>query len=196
MADALLERAPELGQLDNLIGDGDFGDTLMSGATALRSAAIAGQFDAVCSAGDLFGSIAAIAGRSMGGTSGNLTQVFFDGASKVPDLDSASLTPLWARCLAAGTDKVQAVGKAAVGDRTAVDALYPAAAAARKGASMADVADAAEQGALFTRDLPRARFGRAANLNEQRLLGNIDPGAMAVGIGLRAFADAWSVEGR
>eukprot|EP00173_Palmaria_palmata_P003725 Plantae.Rhodophyta-Palmaria_palmata.ctg4016.p1 GENE.Plantae.Rhodophyta-Palmaria_palmata.ctg4016~~Plantae.Rhodophyta-Palmaria_palmata.ctg4016.p1 ORF type:complete len:186 (+),score=31.92 Plantae.Rhodophyta-Palmaria_palmata.ctg4016:77-559(+) len=111
ISDALLKRAPDLGQLDSLIGDGDFGDTLTSGATALRAAASEGLFDARLSPDELLGSIAKNVGRSMGGMSGNLTQVLFDGASKALISGSASEVSVWSRCLVSGTVLCRALGK-------------------------------------------------------------------------------------
>jgi triose/dihydroxyacetone kinase / FAD-AMP lyase (cyclizing) len=180
---ALLATADTLGALDALVGDGDFGFTLQSGCEAMLSAASSGLFNDSTPEKALL-QLSQLAENSMGGTSGNLTQEFLAAAA------AAANDGDWRRALEAGADAVQAAGGAAVGDRTALDALEPAAAAARHGRSAADVATVAEEAALATQNIPRARFGRSAHVNEASLLGNADPGAMAVGVALRAFADA------
>ena len=86
--------------------------------------------------------------------------------------------------------------KARVGDKTLMDALMPAAEAARAGADGGlDVvgvcnaaASAACSGAEATRD-HRARFGRAKHQGD-RTIGHRDPGAVSMCVILSAFASA------
>ena len=75
---------------------------------------------------------------------------------------------------------------AAVGDKTMLDALVPAADALDE--SFAAAAEAAEEGALSTVPL-QARKGRASYLGE-RSIGHADPGATSVGYLLAAIAPA------
>lgn len=91
---------------------------------------------------------------------------------------------------------VTARGKAAVGEKTMVDAWSPAASAARDavngGATATEVliraAESAEQGAEST--IPMiATKGRASYLGE-RSAGHKDPGATSSALFLRAAADA------
>ncbi len=92
------------------------------------------------------------------------------------------------------SDTISARGKSAVGDKTMVDALAPAAAAAQgvadAGGSRADAAEAAAAaariGADSTSDLA-PKHGRAAWLSE-RSAGSPDAGAAAVAIVLAAVA--------
>lgn len=129
--------------------------------------------------------LCALAEHSMGGTSGNLLQEFLSAAAS-----AAADGHGWRGVLVEGTAAVQDAGGAVVGDRTAVDALVPAAAAAAGGAGAAEVAAAAEAGADGTAAMRKARFGRAAHVNADRLAGNADPGAVAVAVALRAFCEA------
>ena len=97
------------------------------------------------------------------------------------------------RALQAALDGVVARGKAVVGDKTMVDALTPAVAAAASvngsvAAVLSAAADAAAEGAESTVPMV-ARKGRASYLGE-RSAGHLDPGARSTFLLLRAFADA------
>ncbi len=96
----------------------------------------------------------------------------------------------------AGLAGVQKQSKAKVGDKTMMDALEPAVAAIRSTCgtgksipqALADSADAAEKGAVSTKDCI-ARFGRAKNLGD-RTLGHQDPGATSIALMFSGFAKA------
>ena len=102
----------------------------------------------------------------------------------------------WAAALEAGVKGVQMRGKAALDDKTMLDALMPAAealnAAAASGISIADAlkraAAAAEQGMKATIPLV-ARKGRASYLGE-RSAGHQDPGATSSWMLMQAAAEA------
>ena len=87
-------------------------------------------------------------------------------------------------------------GRAAVGDKSMVDAWAAAALAARESADggaspelvLAAAADAAEGGARSTEPMV-GRVGRAAYLGE-RAVGHRDPGAESTALLLRAAADS------
>jgi dihydroxyacetone kinase-like protein len=98
--------------------------------------------------------------------------------------------------LEAAGEGVSALGHATVGEKTMLDALMPAAEAARDaldgGGDVAGVAsaaaDAADAGAVAT--IPMlATKGRASYLGE-RSIGHQDPGATSAALILRALADA------
>ena len=93
------------------------------------------------------------------------------------------------------TQLVQNRGKAAVGDKTMLDALTPALAALREAGADAPLAEAlrrsaeaADAGAQSTIPLV-ARKGRASYLGE-RSAGHLDPGAASSTLLLAALADA------
>ena len=104
-----------------------------------------------------------------------------------PTLDGAAV----AGALTAARDGVVARGKAESGDKTMVDALVPAVAAAQ-GDSVAEVlqaaAAAAQDGVATTIPLV-ARKGRASYLGE-RSAGHADPGATSTAVILGALAEA------
>jgi len=97
--------------------------------------------------------------------------------------------------LEGGLKAVQDRGKAKIGDKTMVDAIAPAAAAARKAlaarGSLADVAaaaaKAAAEGVEATRGLV-AKIGKAKGLGD-RTVGFVDPGALTTSILLDSIAE-------
>ncbi|HET9739003.1 MAG TPA: DAK2 domain-containing protein, partial [Solirubrobacteraceae bacterium] len=80
-------------------------------------------------------------------------------------------------------------GKAEPGDKTMVDALLPALDALRRGESLQQAADAAEEGMKATIPL-EARKGRASYLGP-RSIGHQDPGATSSHLLLSAASAAF-----
>ena len=109
----------------------------------------------------------------MGGSSGVLLAIFFEAAG---DASAAGKDAIGA--LKAGLDRIQQVGGARPGDRTMIDALFPALECLHQGLDAA--AKAARKGADATSKITRARAGRASYLAEESLAGHNDPGAEAV----------------
>ena len=70
------------------------------------------------------------------------------------------------------------MGGARPGDRTLIDALFPALEALSQGLPAAAVA--ARTGADHTATITRAKAGRASYIAESKLAGHNDPGAEAV----------------
>ena len=97
----------------------------------------------------------------------------------------------------AGVEGLQQRGKAERGDKTMMDAWFPAVDAMRSaleaGSGLTDILDqgvaAAEAGAQATVAM-QARKGRGSYLGE-RSVGHPDPGATAVHLLLKAAADEW-----
>jgi dihydroxyacetone kinase-like protein len=132
---------------------------------------------------------------TIGGSSGPLYgTAFLRAAAAVTgksDLEAADVVAL----LEAFTGGVVTRGKAQTGEKTMVDALTPAVAAAKEalnqGASLAEItaraAAAAEEGAKATIPM-QATKGRASYLGE-RSVGHQDPGATSSSIMLKALAE-------
>lgn len=178
--------------LDRAIGDGDHGENLDRGYTAVLAALTDAETATV---GEVFAVVAKTLMSTVGGAAGPLYGTAYLRAAKaaaVEQLDAAAV----AEVLAAALGGIVARGKAEVGDKTMVDAWSPAADAARDVAAaggsaveaLAAAADAAEQGAAATEPLV-ARKGRASYLGE-RSAGHRDPGAQSSALLLRAAADA------
>ncbi len=182
----------ELTALDQEIGDGDHGENLGRGFSAVVSKLDAAPGD---SPGAILKLVASTLISTVGGASGPLFgTAFLRAATSVGD---GELGPSEiAKALVAAREGVTARGKAEVGEKTMVDALWPAADAATSAAEagegvaavLAASADAAEAGAQSTIPL-QAHKGRASYLGE-RSIGHIDPGAQSTAYLLRALADA------
>lgn len=192
-AAVVAEHRAELIDLDRAIGDGDHGENLNRGFTAVVAALDAGVPD---TPGGALKLVATTLISKVGGAAGPLYGTAFLRASAklgtVEELDVPALLD----ALRAGLEGVQARGKAVGGDATMVDALIPAVSAAEKAAEdggdvaavLTAAADAADRGAESTVDLV-PRKGRASYLGE-RAVGHMDPGARSSALLLRAFAEA------
>ena len=186
-----------LSELDRAIGDGDHGENLDRGFSAVVE-----KLDAEppTTPGAAFKLAAMTLMSKVGGAAGPLYgTAYLRAATAVgdaPGLDSATL----AAALAAARDGVAARGKAEVGDKTMIDAWTPAVDAAANAAAdgaepaavLAAAASAAEAGAVSTDPLV-AHKGRASYLGE-RAIGHRDPGAVSSAMILRAAALAAGVE--
>ncbi|GAB1333919.1 dihydroxyacetone kinase family protein [Streptomyces sp. E-15] len=191
---ALEEAEPRLTALDRRVGDGDLGISLARGARAVRDECR----DYGAAPGTVLRALAGTVRRAVGGSSGPLYAALLLRAAAVLDrADGTGVTPaVWAGALSEGADAVAELGGAAVGDRTMLDALVPAARAAEKAVAdgatgakaLARAAEAAHRGANATADLVPRR-GRSSYLGE-RAVGCPDPGAVAVAVWLTALADA------
>ncbi|PSL39586.1 dihydroxyacetone kinase DhaL subunit [Labedella gwakjiensis] len=193
-AAVVAEHRVELITLDREIGDGDHGENLDRGFTAVI-AKLDGLPEGSTPA-DVFKLVATTLISTVGGASGPLVgTAYLKAAGAVngkADLDSAALVEL----LTAARDGVVLRGKAAVGDKTMIDAWTPAVAAASAAAEagadekavLEAAADAASEGAAATEPLV-AHKGRASYLGE-RAIGHRDPGAQSSALILRAAAEA------
>jgi dihydroxyacetone kinase-like protein len=178
-----------LTRLDSVGGDGDHGTTMVRAMGLLEKTL---QQASGPDVGPVLKSIGwAIMGVD-GGAIGPLLGLFFAGmASAAPkgDVDTRALAAMFA----AGLANMQKQTKAQPGDKTLMDALVPAVAAAQAAsAADADVnmvlnaaAVAAEEGAESTKEM-MAKFGRAKNIKEQSI-GSPDPGATSIALIMKAF---------
>lgn len=183
----------ELSALDSAIGDGDHGTTMARAMDAVEKAV---QESSDGTLKELLYNIGwgvmCIDGGSTGPLMGSLFMGMSDGVADMTELDCGGLSAMFE----AGLAGVQKQSKAKVGDKTMMDALVPAVAAARNTCdagksipqALADSADAAEKGAVSTKDCI-ARFGRAKNLGD-RTLGHQDPGATSIALMFSGFSKA------
>lgn len=192
-AEVIAEHRSELGALDREIGDGDHGENLDRGFTAVLAQIETLPADATPSA--LLRGAAMSLISKVGGASGPLYGTALLKASEAigdaESLDAAGVVAL----LTGARDGIVLRGKAESGDKTMVDAWTPAvdAAAAASAAgktpaeTFAAAAEAAAAGAVATEPLV-AHKGRASYLGE-RAIGHRDPGAESTALILRAAAD-------
>ena len=183
-ATASVDREAErLTALDSPIGDADHGSNLQRGFRAV--AATLEKEDPQTP-----GAVLTLAGRQListvGGASGPLYGTLLRRTGKAPgDAAEVSGDDL-AQALRTGVDAVMALGGAAPGDKTMIDALVPAVDALGEGFEAARTA--AEEGAVATTPL-QARKGRASYLGE-RSIGHQDPGATSSALLIAALAEA------
>jgi dihydroxyacetone kinase len=203
----------ELTRLDQLSGDGDFGDNLRSGlrrvideldraGTAGHGFDVAGRVfldDVGGTSGPLFGLLFTEIGQALDGSATEAAGTSATEAADAPGTDASGAGPdvagaardvrRWAVGASAGLAAIQRVGEAEVGDRTLVDALVPAVAALEDdgAGAFARAAEAAADGARSTAEL-RARLGRASYVGD-RAKGVADPGAVGVALLFWALAE-------
>lgn len=191
-ADVVAENREYLIDLDRQIGDGDHGENLDRGFSAVVRD---GGLDSADSGSAILKYVAKTLLSKVGGAAGPLYgTAYLRAAGVVPgdDLAPADVPAI----LEAAVNGVQARGKAVAGEKTMVDAWLPAVTAARDAAddgagvaqTFAAAAAAAEAGAGATKPL-RATKGRASYLGE-RSMGHLDPGAVSSALILRSAAQA------
>nr|WP_310732084.1 dihydroxyacetone kinase subunit DhaL [Actinomyces sp. 2119] len=182
-------RAEELTALDAAIGDADHGANMRRGLTAVVEVLDTGTFS---SADALLKRVGMTLVSKVGGASGPLYGTFFMrmGASQqdVQSLDACRL----AEAVEAGVAGIVARGRAAAGEKTMLDAWYPALEALREhpedlGTAVCAAAQAAERGRDATESMVATK-GRASYLAE-RSVGHIDPGAASTALILQALAE-------
>ncbi len=138
--------------------------------------------------------------EEMGGAAGVVFGAFFRGAAHGAREDTATDTAQYAAMLQAGLQQVQKWGKAAPGEKTMVDALTAAVAAADAAvarqqplpATMQAVAEAAFRGAERTAGMEASK-GRARFLG-QRSIGFQDAGATSIAFILAAWSETVAVD--
>lgn len=193
MAAAVTQQQAYLSGLDSTVGDGDHGVNL---AKALQEAARRVQPLANAAPDIVWRTTGKVIQESVGGASGLLFGAFFVGGSRtIKDRDTLTTADV-AAMMGAGLENIQKRGKAQPGDKTMVDALAPAAAAAAAAVeadlslveALDQMAFAAQTGADATREMV-ARHGRAKFLGE-RSRGYQDAGATSIAVMLAAWAEA------
>ncbi len=190
-AKAWQQESRYLCELDGVCGDGDHGLTMAALGRAVEQDLQAGT------AGDIKALLEQLSDTCMalsGGSACPLWGSVFSGLAEgveegCTELDAAGFKAM----LAAAKEDFAAVSRAKLGNKTMVDALYPAldAGVATEGGLpvvLAAMAQAARQGAEATAQMV-AKFGRAKNLGE-RSLGSKDPGAESTAIFFAAMAAA------
>ncbi len=192
IADVLHENAQYLTQLDSPIGDADHGINMDCGFTAVRA-----KFASMATM-DMATQLRTVGSTlvsTVGGASGPLYgTAFLRAGGAVAGKDDLSSEDVVAM-LDAFLGGIVVRGKAKPGEKTMVDALTPALAAAKEalsqGANLAQItaraAAAAEDGMKATIPL-LATKGRASYLGE-RSIGHQDPGATSSWLILRSLAE-------
>jgi len=183
VAEDMIAAEGEFQALDAALGDGDLGVTVKMGFQAIREVCLKSDQTQTSN----IGSFLSVAGKAFmnanASTMGALTGTAFSQAGKIAGLrTTVTLEDAVTMCRAAA-EGIQRRGKAQVGDKTILDAIFPAcdalAKAAQGGKSCAEAfalaAEAAERAVAETAPL-QSRVSRASWLQE-RSKGLPDPGA-------------------
>lgn len=193
MAAAMEENRRHLTKLDSEIGDGDHGNNMHRGFQAALERLEGMELQ---TPSDVLKAVSTALVGKVGGAAGPLYGTAFLRASTSlsgkEDLSSEDV----AEAMEAALGGVKQRGKAEEGDKTMIDALAPAVAAAKEAASSGkgvgevsrEAAEAAGEGSEATVPLT-ARRGRASYLGE-RAAGHMDPGARSTYLLLDAAARA------
>jgi dihydroxyacetone kinase-like protein len=190
-AEAMLRNKDYLIDLDSVAGDGDLGLTMSDGFAAASSVA---QADAGMDIGKLIYQAGKAFGSAAPSSMGTLFAAgFMSAGMALKGMSEVDATGA-AKMIAAFADGIARLGKAKEGEKTVLDALYPAVRAfyskATAGESIAEAAaaaaKAAEDGFNNTASMA-AVHGRIATRGE-RSVGILDPGAAAAALLLKTFA--------
>lgn len=189
----LIQAEPDLTKWDTIMGDGDCGETLRTGATYLVTA-----LDSQLASG---GSIMAvlreledIVESKMGGTLGGILGIFFVSLRTALEQNidqgtgSEGIPELWGKALNVALDNLSRYTPAKEGDRTVMDVLIPFADAMLSG-NFEDAVQAASQGAEATK-IMKPRLGRASYVGEDASRDSVpDPGAWGAMVAIKGLKE-------
>jgi dihydroxyacetone kinase phosphoprotein-dependent L subunit len=195
IATVAVDNEKYFGDLDAVVGDGDFGYSMARGFELVLGGW--DDFDRT-DIGTFLKKVAVVITSRIGGTSGPIWGTAFlragAAAGTADRLDPDQIVAM----LRAAIAGIMARGKSDVGDKTLLDALVPAVDTieeqVRDGHTAAEALRAAavvgRERAEATRQM-LAKRGRAAYTGE-RSIGTLDAGAIAVAVMFEALADQWA----
>ncbi|PHH62337.1 hypothetical protein CDD81_7257 [Ophiocordyceps australis] len=186
----LIAAEPDLTKWDTVMGDGDCGETLKTGATSLLAALDQGLAKPASVVKVLL-ELEDIVESKMGGTLGGILGIFFVSLRAAVEKNiGKGQEALWGVALSTALESLRRYTPAKIGDRTVMDTLIPFAEGMRHG-SFDEAVQAAVKGAeatsKMTPRLGRATYVGQGTAGEQEL--PPDPGAwgaMVVICGLRS----------
>ncbi|KAI8624974.1 dihydroxyacetone kinase [Xylariaceae sp. FL1651] len=160
----LIEAEPDLTRWDTVMGDGDCGETLKTGATCLLGALDA-NLASNGSIGAVLQELEEILEGKMGGTLGGILGIFFVSlrtalVDNYASAKEAGIPKLWATAVQTALGNLSRYTPAKVGDRTVMDTLIPFAEGLAANGSFDEGVEAAVEGAERTKTL-KPRLGRA-----------------------------------
>jgi phosphoenolpyruvate---glycerone phosphotransferase subunit DhaL len=183
VCERIIEAEPLLSGADRDLGDGDHGLGMARGMTAAKEKLNAAEPESI---EKVFSNVGMAMMSSMGGASGAIFGTMFRNGGKALAGQDAFEAASISAFLQAGLEGVKSRGGAAVGDKTIVDALEPAAikAAEVTGQSLPEAIVAVHEASLAGLEASKAmvaKFGRAKTLGEGAI-GFPDAGAMSLTI--------------
>lgn len=191
MITAIQENKQYLSDIDGAIADGDHGINMNKGFTMTREALEKDPGDMSHGLLTLAKVLMMRIGGSMGPLYGKTFKVIGKTLADQEEIDAE----LFGKALLAAKESMSALSPAKVGDKTLVDALYPAieafetsnASGAEFSAALLAMKEAAEAGRDATEDMV-AKLGRSSRLGE-RSRGVIDAGAASCALLIGVMAD-------
>jgi dihydroxyacetone kinase/dihydroxyacetone kinase-like protein len=197
IAQTAVDNEKYFGDLDAVVGDGDFGYSLARGFEKVLEG-----WDAIdrSSPGTFLKRVGVIVSSRIGGTSGPIWGTAFMRAGMTAgDTEDLTGTDVVAM-LRAAVEGIKTRGQSDVGDKTLLDALVPFTDTLEQqltngsgtGSALAAAAAAATEAAEATKTLI-AKRGRASYTGE-RSVGSVDAGATAVGVIAEKVSEAWKQE--
>ncbi|PHH72570.1 hypothetical protein CDD82_5914 [Ophiocordyceps australis] len=160
----LIAAEPDLTKWDTVMGDGDCGETLKTGATSLLAALDQGLAKPA-SVVKVLHELEDIVETKMGGTLGGILGIFFVSLRAAVERNiGKDQVALWAAALTTALESLRRYTPAKIGDRTVMDTLIPFAQGMRHG-SFDDAVQAAVKGAEATRNMT-PRLGRATYVGQ------------------------------
>jgi dihydroxyacetone kinase-like protein len=198
LAQAAVDNEKYFGELDAVVGDGDFGYSLARGfETVLDGWDDIDRSDI----GTFLKKTGMMITARIGGTSGPIWGTAFMRAGMTAGATDTLTGEQVVAMLRAAIEGIKARGQSDVGDKTLLDVLVPVtdrleaevAAGADATQALAAVAATAKEAAEATADLV-AKRGRASYTGE-RSRGSVDAGAMGVAVIIGRINEAWQTEG-
>jgi len=194
MAETAVENEKYFGDLDAVVGDGDFGYSMARGFELVLA-----DFDGFdrTDIGTFLKKIAVVITSRIGGTSGPIwgtaflrAGVYATGKTELSAEDTIAM-------LRAAIEGIKQRGQSDLGDKTLLDALVPAVDTLEQSlAEGSDGKDSLTQAAATARERAEAttemiaKKGRAAYTGE-RSIGTLDAGAVGVAVMLERLASVW-----
>ena len=181
----IIEHEAELNRLDNAIGDGDHG-TNMARASRMMLKLLPELGETKEDMGAILHQVGMSCISEIGGSAGPLFGTFYLRAGMSARGKTSMEAADWVASFEAGATGVSQLGMSTEGEKTMLDALFPASRAMQEalkaGKSFREVlaagAQAAREGVEYTKTI-QASKGRAAYIGE-RSLGHQDPGATTI----------------
>ncbi|OTB02803.1 hypothetical protein M426DRAFT_61611 [Hypoxylon sp. CI-4A] len=187
----LIAAEPDLTKWDTVMGDGDCGETLKTGANCLLAALDSKNLASQGSVIEVLQELEEIVEGKMGGTLGGILGIFFVSMrtalqENIAIIQSEGLPALWSKAVQTALDNLTRYTPAKVGDRTVMDTLIPFSAALRSGVFL-DGVEAAVKGAESTKTL-KPRLGRATYVgaDSSKVLPP-DPGAWGAMVAIKGL---------
>ena len=198
IAQTAVDNEVHFGDLDAVVGDGDFGYSLARGFEKV----LEGWEDIDrADVGTFLKRVGMIVSSRIGGTSGPIWGTAFMRAGMTAGATDAVTGEQVVAMLRNAADGIKARGQSDVGDKTLLDALVPLTdrleqelrSGADAGAALAAAAVTAREAAEATSEMV-ARRGRASYTGE-RSKGSVDAGAMALAVIIERINEVWPTEG-